>query len=95
MSYHPVLDEYSMLSGLGAEPEPAEPDDAAAKEPRQLPTWAAVMIAGGLLAVVGAAIYYKYKLTSEIIAKHGVGKALAYEAGTTAIGVLGERASRR
>lgn len=77
----------------GFGPEAIDPQGPPPAE-RTLPAWALVGIVGAVCAVVGVAIYYKYKLTSEIARKHGIGKALAFEAGTEAIGVLGSRMRR-
>lgn len=47
------------------------------------------------VAAVGTLLYFKYKMTSAIIKKHGVGSALAFEAGTTGLGMLADATRAR
>jgi len=90
MSYYTTLDTPPIRSfrGFGdAAPPPATPPP----ESHPIPTWAVVGIVGGILVVAGAALYFRYKMMSQIVHEQGVGKALAFEAGEAAIGAVGRR----
>ena len=52
------------------------------------------VIAIGILGIVGLLIYQGMKTQREIVHEQGVGKALEYDAGMTAIGVLGQAFSK-
>jgi hypothetical protein len=77
-----------LLPGRGYGLVPAAGPALPAQEPGQAPAWVAPVVIVGFLGILGAAVYLRYKLLSEITAKHGVGSALAFEAGSAGIGML-------
>ena len=52
------------------------------------------LIVLGIIGVVGLLVYEGMKTQREIVHEQGVGKALEYDAGMTAIGVLGQAFSK-
>ena len=53
-----------------------------------------LLIGAAFIGLIGFAIWTRYRLLSDITAKHGVGGALKYQAGETAIGVAGSWLAR-
>ena len=68
---------------------------AAESTPHTLPSWVAPVAIVSLVGLVGVAMYYKFKTTQSIIESHGVGSALAFEAGETGLEMIARSAARK
>ena len=53
------------------------------------------LVFGGIMAIVGVAVYFRFKTTSDIARQYGVKEALKYEAGLAGIQAVRELTSPR